>query len=327
MVIEFQNGASINVSTSGSLNAVGTADKPIIFRGSTDAKGVWKGIFFQSNNVNNELTYCTVKNGGSASFDGKSIQANIRIAVTGKLKLTHSTISQSAGNGVYAEGLDDFELELLTSVVSDTFTSNNGYPLSLTAASVKNITTGILIGLNQYDKIEVRGGRMYGDHTWNKMPVPYYISGLTSAGYYTSTGNLTVQPGTSILCAADQGIQVGEYSNGYIKMVGTASEHILISGDTQAPGAWKGICFQSQNVSNQLSYVDVSYGGSSSFTGASTQLGNIVAGGYSAGSVTLTNVTSSNSAGYGVYATMASPVVNIQGVTFAGNASGTYYHE
>ncbi len=328
-VIEFNNGAGILVSSSGALKAIGTSALPIIMRGTSDIQGGWKGILVSSNNTENELTFCTIKNGGSSSFDGNTgFLANVRLSSTAQMRINNSVISKSAKYGVFVEGLDDSELEALTSIANDTFTENGSYPLSITAAMAKNITTGILIGLNQANKVEVRGGRMFGEHTWNNISVPYLITGNTSAGYSGTDGSLTVKPGTTLQFGADVGLTIGEYSNGYIDMTGNSSQHILISGSNPVPGSWKGICFQSTNAKNKLSYVDISYGGSSSFTGNTSQKGNIIVGGFSAGDVSVDHILIGLSKAYGIYSTLGSANIDItNNVSFQGNVSGDYYHE
>jgi hypothetical protein len=324
--IEFRSGAGIIVEAGGSLKAVGNAANKITMRGVTDVQGGWKGIFIKSNNVTNEINHCVIKGGGQSSFDGQStFIANIRITLGAKLKLLNSEVSKSGKYGLYTEGFDSDERSPVTLFSGNTFSNNAGYPIS-TLAATGNILDGTasVFTANGKQFIEFCGGRMFGNHTWKKAGIPYLVSGYTIAGYYTDQGNLIVEPGVNITFAADQGLGVGEYSNGYVKMVGSASEHITLTGESASPGAWKGICFQSTNTANKLSYVDISYGGSSSFTGASGDRANISIGGYSAGDVKIDNTTVKNSDLYGIMVKGGSTPPILTAVTYSGNAGDNY---
>ncbi|MCS6818658.1 MAG: hypothetical protein NZ522_01815, partial [Chitinophagales bacterium] len=60
VVIVCKNGSGIVINSGGALKAVGTADKKIQFKGETDVQGAWKGLYFKSNSVFNELNHCIV---------------------------------------------------------------------------------------------------------------------------------------------------------------------------------------------------------------------------------------------------------------------------
>lgn len=330
VVIQFKNNAGLLIENSGALVAAGTSTNPIVLKGDVDVAGVWKGLFIRSNNVQNELSYCKVSNGGSGSFDGNSTKlSNIRLALSSKLKITNCTISKSAKDGLFADGLDGDELNPISSFSNNTFTENLNYPISVLGASANALDQASTYSANTNNKILLRGGHLYGTHVWKKLTVPYLVESIVSVGYYTDNGNLTIQPGVTVLFAADAGLCTGNYSTGsWMAITGTAIDRITLTGETAAPGAWKGIAFQSTSPNNTISYLDISYGGSSAYTGASSERANILAGAYSGGSFSIANSTISNSAAYGIYATLPSPAITIPGtVSYSGNASGNYFHE
>ncbi len=330
VTIEVRNGAGIIVEDAGSFVAAGTASKNIIFKSNQDVAGVWKGIFIRSNNVLNEINYCQISNGGSASFDGNSTKlANIRLALDAKLKLQNSTISKSAKDGLLADGLDFDELNPIASFSNNVFTGNQNYPISVLGASANVLDQASVYTANTNNKVLLRGGHLYGTHTWKKLAVPYLIESIVSVGYTTNNGNLTIQPGVTIQFAGDAGLCTGNYSTGsWMNVTGTASDRITLTGETAAPGAWKGIAFQSTSPNNTITYTDISYGGSSSYTGNTSQLGNVIAGAWSGGSFAISNTNISNSAAYGIYVTMPSPTIAVPGsVVYSGNASGNYFEE
>ncbi len=330
VTIEVRNGAGILVEDAGSFVAVGTASKNIILKSEQDVAGVWKGIFIRSNNVLNEMNYCQISNGGSASFDGNSTKlANIRLALDAKLKLQNCTISKSAKDGLFADGLDFDELNPITSFSNNHFTGNQNYPISVLGASANALDQTSTYTANTNNKILLRGGHLYGTHVWKKLAVPYLIESIVSVGYTTNNGNLTIQPGVTVQFAGDAGLCTGNYSTGsWMNITGTATDRITLTGETAAPGAWKGIAFQSTSPNNAISYLDINYGGSSSYTGNTSQLGNIIAGAWSGGSFAISNTNISNSAAYGIYVTMPSPTISVPGsVVYSGNASGNYFEE
>jgi hypothetical protein len=331
VTIQVKSGAGILVETTGSLVAVGTSSKEIIFKSEEDVAGVWKGIYIKSNNVLNELNYCRISNGGSASFDGNTTKlANVRVALNAKLKIQNSTISKSAKDGLLVDGLDSDALNPITAFANNTFTGNLNYPISA-LGSIGNVLdgTGSTYTGNTYNKVLLRGGRLYGAHTWKKMNVPYLIQSIVSVGYYTDNGNLTIEPGVTVQFAGDAGLCTGDYSTGsWLKANGTSANRITFTGETAAPGAWKGIAFQSNSSNNQISYADISYGGSSSYTGATQKKANLHGGAWSNGTFTISNATISNSGAWGIWVTLGSPSITVPGsVTYSGNASGNYYQE
>lgn len=325
--IRFGSNAGIVIETGGSLIAAGTPGNNIVMKSEEDIAGVWKGIYIKSSNVLNEITYCTISNGGNSSFDGNTTKrANIRLANGAKLKLQNTDVSKSANIGLLTDGLDSDDVNPLTSFANNSFKDNASFPISTTAAAVNSLDgTGSTYTGNTKQLIEIRGGRMYGNHTWNKCSIPYYINGYTIAGYYSDQGNLEVKQGVNIVFAADQGMGVGEYSNGYVKFSGSVTEPISLTGESTGQGTWKGVVFQSMNAQNKMDNVVISGGGSSSFTGATALKANISVGGYSAGVVRITNTAVNNSGGYGILVRMGSTEpTGMTNVTYSNNALNNY---
>lgn len=331
VVIQFKNNGGILVSNTGSLVAAGTSTKPIELKGEVDAVGVWRGIYIQSNNVLNELNHCTISNAGSASFDGNATKvANVRVALNSQLKIQNCTISKSGKDGLLVDGIESDELNPINAFSNNSFIDNANYPISA-IASVANVLDGVGSSYtgNTNNKILLRGGRMFGTHIWKAMNIPYLIDGIASAGYYNDFGNLTIQPGVTVQFASDAGLCTGDYSTGsWLKANGTSTQRITFTGETNSPGAWKGIAFQSTSSNNEISYADISYGGSSSYTGATQKRANLHGGAWSAGTFSISNSTVNNSSAWGIWVTLSSPNISVPGsVTYSANASGNYYKE
>jgi hypothetical protein len=331
VVIQCANNSSITIQSNGAIVAAGTASAPIVFQGSTAQAGVWQGLYIKSNSPENELRYCVISHTGSTSFDGNTdIKAAIRLRQTSLVKIINTTIGKSAKDGIYIEGLDTDSQNPISVYQANSISECGRYPLNIlgaTAAALDGTGSNYTSNAEQY--IHIRGGRLYGDHIWLKTAIPYHIEQIVSAGYYGDNGNLTVNPGATIHFAGDAGLCTGDYSTGsWMRIVGTVDERITLTGEAQLPGAWKGIAFQSERPENAIQFADISFGGSSSYTGNTNQKGNIRAGSWSAGSFTIADATVSGSIAYGIYATMSSPEITMPGsVVFSNNASGNYFHE
>lgn len=330
VVIQCKANSGFWVANSGSLSAVGTAAAPINFKAETEVPGFWKGIYFQSNNPLNELNYCTIEYAGSSSFDGNADnKAGVRVSANGKLKITNSKVYGSASNGLLVDGIDAERNNPISSFSNNEFTGNN-FPLSIIAPVINSLDgMGSKYLGNTKNKILVRGGVLVNDHLWKKTPIPYLINNTVKVGDYGDAANLVINPGVTIQFGSDQGLTTGEYSSGSsLKIVGTPTERITLTGETPVAGSWKGIAFQSNSPINEIAYTDISYGGSSSFTGATNRLANINAGAYSAGTFKISYSSVTNSAAYGIYVTMPSANIDTtNNVTFSNNASGNYKKE
>lgn len=99
-VFEFDYEGGFCVRT-GSLNAVGTASEPIIFKGIAGGDGKWVGLSYHSNSVNNQLVNCIITGGGSKKSPVSDGKANIVLGSylgdLGTLTVTNCEISHSGG--------------------------------------------------------------------------------------------------------------------------------------------------------------------------------------------------------------------------------------
>lgn len=330
VVIQCKNNAGITIEDNGALVAIGNAAEKIVLKGEVEQAGSWKGLFVRSNSPENELNHTIIAHGGSASFDGLNIKSNLRVKPNARIRIINSTFERSAGQGIYFEGLNIESQNALGAFSTNIFRDNAAHPISCIASNV-SMFDGLLSTYtsNGSQAIEIRGGKVFGDHTWKKCSVPYRIEEVVLIGHYDDNGSLTVEPGCQLVFGGDAGLCTGEYSIGsWMRIVGTATERITLTGASPSAGFWKGIAFQSLSPLNEIAFADIRFGGSSSYTGNTAQKANIRAGSWSAGRFTITNCNISGSSAYGIYATMSSPEVSIPAsVTFVYNTLGNYFHE
>ena len=117
--------------------------------------------------------------------------------------------------------------------------------------------------------------------------VPDYII----EGEWLLEAGVEVLPGTTIKMKS--GAIIRAVNAGYFKATGTSSHKIVISGESPTPGYWGSIVFQSNNVNNYLSHVNISDGGG-------IQGWDAIIYGYESGRIAINNCTLSNSASNGV---------------------------
>jgi hypothetical protein len=121
------------VTVSGSDNriqAVGTAEKPVVFTGATRSPGSWGSIVFDNTTLdaNNVLDYVTVEYGGGATAKGLFGEIVATADSRGsRFSLTHSTVRQSATYGVWLGGsaeAGDLEAAALGNTFADNASGN-----------------------------------------------------------------------------------------------------------------------------------------------------------------------------------------------------------
>ncbi|MCX7744890.1 MAG: hypothetical protein N2167_10050 [Flavobacteriales bacterium] len=331
VVIECKANSGIIVENGGAIVAVGNDDDKIEFIGELDQQGVWKGIFIKSNNPLNQISHCIIKNGGSSSLDGISEnKANIRVSNNAKLTITNSVISKSGKDGLRVDGIDASENNPLTTCANNTFSNNQNYPVSVPSSCATSFDgLSSIYENNGINKMHLRAGRMIGTHSWKKMNIPYLVEGIAMVGNSNNSGNLTIDPGVVVQFAGDAGLTTADYStNSWLRIVGTSDERITLTGETLMPGAWKGVAFQSTHLNNEMAFVNIACGGSSSYTGATQKRANIHVGAWSAGSLTISETNVSNSSAWGIWINANSASITIPpSVTFNNNASGDVYDE
>ncbi len=303
-------GASINVTSTGYINAVGTATEPIIIKGETETPGFWEGLAIFSNNPNNVLSYVTVKDAGT--YWGWEY-AGVYVSDNAKVTIDNATISNHDKVGLYFA--DNAQINTFS---NNTF-SNNETGLSLPAKLVSKIDGASNYNSNNANAyIKARYSTITTDMTWPKTntPILFYGSNVQAG--------LTISPGTEIMVEANHGFYIE--STGYLNCVGTSTEPITIKGRYASAGYWDGISINSNNPNNKISYTTVSDGGAYwgyDYSGISIYSGKLE----------LNNSSINNSNSYGVYVDNASQLITsgvvqttVAGVetnnTFSNNGTG-----
>ncbi|WP_375579249.1 PKD domain-containing protein [Marivirga tractuosa] len=299
--IEFVENVGFNVSSEGSLSAIGTESDSIIFTGLNETPGYWKGLYFSDSESNaNELTYCRVSYGGSTEFNSTIGKGNIGIGYflgSSNLKVNNTLIRDADGRGITLDYRANARFPEFTNNV---IKNNNGTAMYISILAAGDIDGNTVIENNQKDAVEVftasSSASVSEDANWSALnnDIPYHINANIDVN-----AELTLDAGVILEFGSDNYMRVT--STGTLIAIGTESEPILFSGINKTSGFWRGLYFvDTNNVLNELNYVTLEYGGS---TEISSTIGKSNLGvSYFLGTskLKINNVISRNSDGYGL---------------------------
>lgn len=259
VVINFDTGAGLKIEEDGSMVAVGTTDKPILFTGVDKAPGAWAGVAFLSPNVNNKMEYVTIEYGGGEKIHANVRPANITVSYDTRLEINNCTFRSSEEYGMFAYS-NTQELHVNNSV----FTKNaipvfsDMTPQLLTVLNASNDYSG-----NDDDRVYLRAHStiITTDATWQKINVPYVLSG--NLGTAEDLTTLTVEPGVHVFVAFGTEIESGDQTS--FQFVGTQQDPIIFEGADPTPGSWDG--FRLHNaVNSKMEHMIIAHAGGTNQT-------------------------------------------------------------
>ncbi len=323
VTIQFDGLESGIYITEGSLKMIGNSGAPITLEGKTAVKGSWKGIFYESNNLDNRMEFVTVRHAGSEQSTFYSERCGVALSSVfnnARLSVKNCTFTENDGVGLLLEGNG----ATLAEFASNTFTRNSDAPLMLTfnlidkldAASVYTLT-GSENGKSYIRVATYLGGGTYlqeNDFTLRKLGLPYRFN---SEIYLYK--KMTVEAGTELEFEQGGKIRVDETAASLVA-VGTPGAPIIFRGHQNLPGSWHGIYIASSSPGNRLENCIIQNGGEGQNYYESCNLE--IGGFYSTAVCTVRNCTISNSSGYGIAYNSASPGIVLENNSFSGNALG-----
>lgn len=325
--MQFEEGNSFYVGSSGSLSAEGTEDAPILLTSvDTDTPKYWKGLRFEGSiSSDNLLEHTTVEYAGSEGFECAA--ANVSVDQAGgqnsTLSIRNSILRNGKGFGLCS--LDGADL----TVRGSTLTGNESGPAlidgyNMTRAFPTDAAEANDFSGNTHDYVFVRGGNYdaelgHGEATTATLPVlnvPYRLR----ARVKVDDGTVEVQPGVTLAMQENVPFYVG--NQGALNAIGTEQDPITFtSADTSTPKYWNHLQFEGSNsADNVLEHVVIEYSGK----GAPDDWNGNLFLSQEAGVdpvVELRNSTISNSQTYGIF--LYEGTINDCGnVTFESNAAG-----
>lgn len=307
----FGSGVWLRVQNGGSLTAVGTPQKKIVFRGAVDIAGHWGGIAIATNDPQNQLVHVEVANGGSKDFFYSGEAANVVVA-GGRVEITDSLLRSSGKHGVYVRENDQVTL------ARNFYESNADAPVHIFARHIgmldsQSVYRAMPGSENGRLYVQVRGSDVTTRQTWPALDVPYRVTNSD----VKVRSEITVAQGAEF--EFESGLWLSVHKNGGVfKAVGTEQDPIVFRGTTAVEGHWGGIAIESDSPDNELTYVHVLHGGSRSWF-YSEERANIVLVGDSIARLKLTHSVVSTSGSHGLFARSQSQLPGFAGNVFENN--------
>ncbi|MGE4178395.1 MAG: right-handed parallel beta-helix repeat-containing protein, partial [Limisphaerales bacterium] len=311
-VLKMADGAWF--ASNGNLQAVGTAERPILFTSihddtvkgdsngngsqSSPIKGSWEAIYLQAGSAESVLDHVTVRYPGQTAPNNNDARTAVIIESNLSPTLRNLVVEDAFQNGIsVAAGsnptLDGIQIRRV-----------NGFPLALANSanpSVRNLTATA----NGRNAIYIDGGIFSEDRAWDYGPLPIWLGGNLRV---EADARLTIAPGTIVKIANGAWIAI----NGNLQAVGTESQPIVftglnddgVGGDTNGdgsasvarPGDWESLYFQTPTIGSVLDHVEIRYAGETS-PGNNDRLATIS---HSAGDLTIRNSRITQGAGKGI---------------------------
>lgn len=265
--IEFTNGSGMEISTTGSVNAVGSGTKQIVFSGINKVKGAWLGILNRSDDVKNRFENCLIDYAGGGAFNSNGDLGSMILWADSYIRLVNTTISNGAAYGINAPyiGSSGYDVEITNCTITSCdipFYGNPNIAHKITGGSFTgNTTDAIRIGVRSGgDKIETA-------QTWTDLGVPYRIQ--TSSTLLVRDGTLTIEPGVTVEFENGARMEIGSTDASTLIAIGTPSNPITFTGVIKAAGSWEHIDFHfTKSPLNEISYATIEYAGKPSSGGA-----------------------------------------------------------
>lgn len=309
--ILFRDDAAISVESGGALRAEGTADAPIILRGTEDERGWWRGVRFETNRPTNRLAFVTIDGAGSAALHNTTEPAGLtvgRSSRTAGVRITDSTFTNNAGYGLFAHGGSSFN-----AFERNTFTDNDA-PMAISPTHLVQLDTESVFTGNDRDMVDVGSGTLDDEGTIPSLDVPY-----RSAGFTLDDEEITIAPGTTFIMRDSTSVVVDD---AVIIMDGTADAPIVFRGAELESGWWNGVFIEdTQHPQNRMSHVIIEHGGREAFHGTTEPAALTIGRSSRTAGIAIDNLILRESEGYGLFAHGGSTISSWDALSFENNGA------
>ena len=326
----------------GRLNAVGSAEEPVVFTSESGEPGGWNGLYFNrycNTSRPSLLKHCIVENGTCNVQTDNSMpvieDCQIRNATGNGMalycygtydnpgRMSNTVVSGSGNHGVYSsEGwyrLFDCEIN-----------GNGSYGMYYSNVNYLDSLQNVSFSGNGTDGVGIATSNLESDRTWlSLVNGAYYVLGNIGISRYNSSGTttsnlLTIDEGSVVKFAAGTGMYVGCGINsdgsldtyrryGKLNAVGSAEEPVVFTSESGEPGGWYGLNFRSSSHPSSLKHCIVE----NATTGVyMTQAG---------ATTTIEDCIVRNATSYGMNLYQSSPT--LKRCRFNGNATGIYIQD
>jgi len=244
--IVFGPSSSLYLENGGSLTAVGTEDKPIVFEGKNHTPGYWNGLTFSSNSSRNQLSYVKVADGGTVGSSGGAVV----VSVAARLSMDHTTIRNAEGNGLYVA-----QRGILAHFEKNHFHGTE-IPLSVKASDLAMLDPDTTFADNKKNYVQVYFNEcnVSDDQTWRALKIPYHFDCSP-----TIESHVSIAPGATL--EFTEGTSLDVRQQGSLSAVGTQENPIVFTGTDPTPGYWRGVFIESNSARNVIRNAKITYAG------------------------------------------------------------------
>ena len=340
----FAEGTGMQISWNdlhgGELNAVGTAEAPIVFTALNGENGGWNGLYFHDNSDYNSsmmsvLEHCIIEKGntynlymGNTNQPSQINYCTFRDAldcgvhvINGAPNISDCQVLNNGGDGIKSE-------TAMLQLHNVTISGNGGYGMYYNNAYYMNVLENVSIEDNVLGQVALGGSDITANRTWNAYTYDILGNIRLGSSSYNSYHRLTLLPGTTLEFAEGTGMQISwnDLHGGELNALGTAEAPITFTSLDGENGGWNGLYFHDNSDYNSsmvsvLEHCIIEKGNTYNLymdnTNQPSQINNCIfrdAQGYGVrlnnASPTIKNTAIMNNASYGLYLTgNSAPVV------------------
>lgn len=257
--IQMTSGASIYVADNGSLRSIGEEDCPVVFRSAkaVPSKGDWGQIaLYKESLEDNAFHYTHFLHADGSRFEDGALFLDDGGRTTVDVK--NVRFEQIGGNAVF---LGQANLKSFTDVHMQDV---DGTAIIMGQTEVEKLenTTAEDVAHAWIEILDLNT-KVTSDVTWKKLPIPYYVKGLTIEA------KLEIAAGVQLLMDAESSIAI--QAGGSLHTAGVAADPVVIESfkDAPAPGDWHGVLvYATSSNDSELNHTVIRHGGFSVDAGA-----------------------------------------------------------
>ncbi len=280
--IYFDEDAGFDIYSTLQIN--GTTNAPVTCGSHSGTTGSWSGIHVRTSNA--IISNSSIQNSGGSEMPGLDEKA--AVIVGGNLNMQNSAVTGSGGIGLWLRG--EGAIQYASNFQGNSFSDNLTTNIRLGLDDVHKVISGNTLSpfSSETPLVEIRKGKSDFLDNWLDIStgIDYRVVDSVSI---KKTKNLTIEPGVKIEFAPGTAFNI----SGSLNASGTSAKAIEFIGASTTQGSWRGIFIQTDN-SVVMKNVIISDGG-----GDATDKANVIIM-PAAQSVSITNSSITNSAGYAV---------------------------
>ncbi|AGA76737.1 hypothetical protein Echvi_0451 [Echinicola vietnamensis DSM 17526] len=266
VVVAFEKDAGLYVNLDNNLfEVVGRQEEPVVFTGTVQQKGHWRGLFFtEAHNLNNTIEHTVIEYAGSQNLTSSSPVYEGSLALRGvsgtppqALSLSHVEIRNGGSVGLDFHGV---KTNATVSASNLVITGNEGVPVKVSAEMAHIFDNTSSYAGNASDFLNITSSNYEIEEktvTWQQLDVPYLVD---SRVQITTNGHLTIEAGTELQFRSEAYLQV---SSGWatdapsLKIQGTESDPVHLKAHNGTD--WGGIYYGFTEEDNVIEHAVIEH--------------------------------------------------------------------